>query len=247
MSGLDQNEGEFVRGIHNATGIDERVLIAWMYQEGAFKKGGTGGFNYLNVAPFPGDNRAGISSGGFSQFSSVQDSIRATSHVLQQKNMNVIVSTARTQPTPQRQIAAIAMSPWDLAHYGGTGGPTLVTTFEALFGGSHSITTPYQGADIVEGFKSDVADFTSIDMHTITGAAGKVIGAAGDIAGPSGIDVAKGIWGGITSIGDAIGWAFSNWDRILLVIGGGIGLLVAIILIFKAQSGERTFTFSRGE
>lgn len=220
---LDQNEGEFVRGIHNATGIDERVVIAWMYQEGAFKKGGTGGYNYLNIRS---------NSGDFAHFSNVQDAITATVAVLRQPNMRTIVSMAKTKPTPQQQINAIAASPWDAAHYGGSGGPTLQKTFAGLFGGTHSLTTPYLGADIAADFKATAADFTSIDMNTVTGAVGDAVGA---VVSP------------IASIAHAFEWAFSNWDRILLVIGGGIGLLVAIILIFKSQSGQNTFTFSRGE
>lgn len=226
---LDQNEGAFVRGIRNATGIDQRVVIAWMYQEGAFKEGGTGGYNYLNIAPYPGDHRIGTAQNGFSQFANVQDAILATAHVIKQKNMNTILHTASTHPTPRRQIGAIAASPWDASHYGGTGGPDLEKTFASLFGGAQALDTPWQGADIAEGFKSDAADWTSIDMTDVAHA------------------VEKTVINPIIDVAHAIGWVFGNWDRVFLVIGGAVGLLVAIILLAKSQSGGNTFTFARGE
>lgn len=225
---LDQNEGDFVRGIRNATGIDQRVIIAWMYQEGAFKEGGTGGFNYLNIAPFSGDNRSGLAQNGFSQFANVHDAILATAHVIKQKNMSTILHTASLHPTPRQQIGAIAASPWDSGHYGGKGGPQLEQTFTDLFGHDPKVLdTPWQGADIAEGFKSDAADWTSYDIHSAVSDIGSAINVVGSIA-------------------DAIKWIFGNWDRVFLVLGGAVGLLIAIILLAKSQQSN-TFTFSRGE
>src|SRR5215469_17306924 len=53
---LNNDETQFIVGISEGTGVDPRVVAAWVYQEGAFRSGGTGGHNYLNVKPAPGDN-----------------------------------------------------------------------------------------------------------------------------------------------------------------------------------------------
>lgn len=224
MGVLDNNQAAFVEGVSKGTGIDPRVVIAWIQQEGAFKSGGTGGFNYLNITPFAGDKRAGVSAGGFSQFNNVQDSIVATNALLHQPQYGPIIATARSKPTPKQQINAIAASPWDANHYGGSGGPVLVSVFSRLFGGNTGLNDHYVGPDqarnIATDFQGNAADWTSIDMTSVGNAAGQV---AHDIAAP------------FESIGQVLSWIGNNWDRILWVIGGSILLILGFNMVYKSQ------------
>ncbi len=218
---LDQNEGTFVRMVRNATGIDQRVIIAWMAEEGAFSDNPTPGFNYLNIMPVQGDKHVAIEKGKFAGFSNVQDAALATIHVIKQKNMNTILHTASLRPTPRQQITAIGNSPW------GTKGDELQKVFATLF--PNALDSPWLHADIAGDFKADAADWTSATGVSTTK------------------EVANAFINPFKDIISAINWVFGNWDRVFLVIGGGVGILVAIILLAKSQSGEKTFTFSRGE
>lgn len=232
----------FLATVSAQTGIDPRVLFAWISQEGAYKRGGTAGFNYLNIKPFPGDKHTSESEGHFSQFDNVQDAAAATVTLLHAPQYKNILATARLKPSPKQQIAAIAASPWDQNHYDtktpgnpAAGGPKLLDTFMGIFKKNTSTYLP-------------PSQYNNMGVNLIPGTEGSIIG---DIKGPSGIDVATGaakdVAGFFSAPIDAINWVFTHWERVFLVIGGAIGLLVAIILLFKSQSGEKTFTFSRGE
>ncbi len=85
---------QFVADVSKATQIDPRVLIAWAQQEGAYAKGGTGGFNYLNLRPIAGDPYSSVSSGGFEQFSSLSDAEAATIRRLGQPFAQPIITAA---------------------------------------------------------------------------------------------------------------------------------------------------------
>lgn len=225
MSGLNQDEAHFLASVSQATGIDPRVLAAWMYEEGAFKKGGTGGFNYLNIRPTATDGHTSVSSGGFSQYPDVNAAISATVQVLNQPNMKIILATAQTRPTPQKQITAIAASPWDKGHYGGAG-QTLIATIEGLFGGAAVLTDKYEGPENAQAVAATVntgsaADWTSYDAGN----------AAHDIASPF-----ESIWS----------WFTGSWERILFVIGGAILVIIALILVANSMKSN-TFTFDRGD
>ena len=254
-STLTQPGSQFIIQVSRQTGIDPRVLVAWAAVEGAYTKGGTGGYNYLNMKPFPGDKHAALSPKGFSQFANVQDAINATVTLLHAPQYANILATARLKPPPRQEIAAIAASPWDQSHYGGTGGPKLLGEFGDLFqksGGASQYQSPQNAPALLAtiGTSGGQDSIWATVKHVIDDMNAPFTPGSGielPGVGQSGLDVAGNLLGPISSIGDAIKWAFGNWDRILLVIGGGIGLLVAIILIFKSQSGQNTFTISRGE
>ncbi len=242
-----QPGSQFIIGVSKQTGIDPRVLLAWMVKEGAYTKGGTGGYNYLNLRPFPGDKHAGISPKGFAQYLTVQDAINATVTNLHSPQYASVLSTARLKPPPRQEIAVIAASPWDANHYGGPGGPDLLDTFSSLFGKTGG-SSAYQPPSVAPAMLATVGTgsaSTSIwdNIKTVI----DDINAAPNMAIGGAVDVGKQVVKPITAVGDAIGWAFDNWDRIFLVIGGAVALLVAILLIYKSQSGGNTFTFQRGE
>ena len=49
-------------------------------------------------------------------------------------------------------------------------------------------------------------------------------------------------------VASVFNWVGSNWDRILIVIFGAVLVIIALIMVFKAQSSNKgTFTFQRGE
>lgn len=140
-------EVQFLTSVSKQTGIDPRVIQAWMQQEGAYAPGGTGNFNYLNLRPYPGDPYSGVSSGDFEQFSSVADAIAATVARLKQPFAAPILAAAGK--TPSAQIAAIASTGWDSGHYGGMGGINLKNTFARLFG-VKALTSKGEGAGAVQ-------------------------------------------------------------------------------------------------
>lgn len=236
MGVLDTNQVNFVVGVSKATGIDPRVIIAWMKAEGAYTKGGTGGYNYLNIRPFAGDKHINTSSAGFSQFGNEQDAIAATVSVLNQPNMRMITSTAKTKPTPKQQIAAIAASPWDANHYGGNGGVNLQNTFAQLFKGglNDQYQSPANAKSIATDFQANAADWTSIDMNTV-----------GNAASDAATAVENAVLGPVQELGKIFNWIGGNWDRIFFVVGGAI--LVIIGLVMLGKSGNNTFTFARGD
>lgn len=139
---LTAAEAAFVTGVTTKTGIDPRVVVAWVQQEGAYAPRGTGGFNFLNLRPYPGDPYSSVSSGNFEQFASVSDAIDATVRRLKQPFAAPILASVKK--SPGQQIAAIADTGWDADHYGGNGGINLKATFAKLF-------TPAALADKPEG------------------------------------------------------------------------------------------------
>ncbi len=131
----------FVAGVAQKTGIDPRVLVAWIDAEGAYAHNGTGGFNYLNIHSsktptrgYSGVQLAGYTSGSFPQYRSVQDAITETSYWINNfSNYAGIRTAARQKRSPGVQIAAIAASKWDRDQYGGVGGPRLRSVFSQIF------------------------------------------------------------------------------------------------------------------
>src|SRR5438552_3986259 len=124
---LTSDEARFVSGVSAQTGLDPRVVVAWEHAEGDYAPGGTGGHNYLNLRPYPGDPYSSVSGGGFDQFGSVEDAIRATVRRINQPFAAGIRGSVGRPPASE--IGAIAASAWDSGHYGGFGGPNLRTIF----------------------------------------------------------------------------------------------------------------------
>jgi hypothetical protein len=225
MAGLNNDEAHFLASVSQATGIDPRVIAAWMFEEGAFKKGGTGGFNYLNLRPTAVDGHTSVSSGGFSQYPDVNAAISATIQVLHQPNMKIILATAQTRPTPQKQITAIAASPWDSGHYGGAG-QSLIATITSLFGGQAVLGDKYEGPENAQAVAATVgsgsaADWTSYDAGN----------AAHDIVSP---------------FENLYSWLIGSWQRVLFVAAGAILVIIALLLIANSMKSN-TMTFSRGD
>jgi len=240
---VDQPGLYFLVGFSNATGIDPRVVFAWMQQEGAFKKGGTGGFNFLNIGPVQGDKRVGISQGGFAQFRNVQDALEASVNVIHEDRYKNVLSTARLKPSPKQQIAAIAASPWDAKHYDSkgdpnAGGPLLLNTFNDTFKSATTYQPPSTARNIEPG---SAEQSIMADMNTIA----DVFNAP--FTWNSGLNPIQDIFNASGWVKRMFEWIFGNWDRIFLVIGGFTALVIAVILLYKSQSGEKTFTFSRGD
>jgi hypothetical protein len=218
---LDTDTARFVVGVSTATGIDPRVLVAWVKQEGAYAKGGTGHFNYLNLRPQAGDKYSSVSQGNFEQYASVNDAIYST--VRRINSGKIIKSTAQAKPTPREQIKAISVSGWDAAGYGGTGGPKLLNTFSNIFtskGLDDAYVSPASAGAVTSTAETGSAsDAGSYDI--------------GDAAhDASGLPVIK----QLLSVGDLIGWLFGNWDRVLLVMGGGIIAILGIVFLAKQQA-----------
>jgi hypothetical protein len=215
----------FVQGVSQQTGIDPRVLVAWIKQEGAYAPNGTKGFNFLNLRPYAGDPYSGVSSGGFEQFSGVQDAITATVRRINQPFASGI--RASVGKTPQESISAIAASGWDAAHYGGPGGPNLVAAFTGLF----------NKAALSDSYLSPAS------AGGVAAAAGT--GSAAD-AGSSDLGVGgavKSIGGAITAVPDFLG-KITSLDFLLRageVIGGAILILAGLYLLAK-QIGLATPT-----
>ena len=217
------NPGEvaFVEGVSSQTGIDPRVVIAWEKQENAYASGGTGGFNYLNLRPYPGDPYSSVSQGNFEQFKSVNDAVVATVRRLRQPFAAPILAAARAHSTPAAEIAAIAQTGWDSGHYGGPGGPNLQATFASLFtsGGLSSPYEPPSSAPLIVGSvgTGSAADAGSFD---ITGSGG----------GPSVVGAAK---GAADAAKDAAG-KFTGWVGELARFLGSIALRVGKVLLGAA-------------
>lgn len=201
-----KEEVQFVRQVSAQTGIDPGVLFAWVELEGADAPGGTGHYNYLNLRPYRGDPYRSVSSGGFEQFGTVQQSIVATVRRLRQPFARGILSTAHSHATPQDQIAAIAASNWDAGHYGGVGGPNLARQYAQL--------------QLGQGFGSG------------GGVGGAVSGAAGAVGGAiSGAAdaVVSPITAPFNAVKDAVEFVFSQ--RFLEVVGGFLLLLLGLYLL----------------
>lgn len=217
MAKLSPDEVQFVQGVSTQVGLDPRVLIAWVEQEGALAPGGTGGHNYLNLRPYQGDPYSSVSSGGFEQFASVNDAITATVRRLRQPFAAPIVSSA--QRSPAQEIAAIASTGWDASHYGGPGGPNLQRTFNGLFPGQISSPwhpPPRTGMD---------AASVGIDVHNI----GTPWGAAAAASHIPGVVQVEGAVHALRSVGDLIRF-ITSW-RFAEIVGGILLLVVGLVLI----------------
>lgn len=221
--GLSSDAATFVTGVSRRTGLDPRVVIAWLLSEGAYAQGGTGGYNYLNLRPAAGDvGVVGTSSGGFAQFRNVQDAIASTVARLHNPFARGILSSAHA--TPAASISAIAASGWDASHYGGAGGPNLVGAFESLFGkgsaGSAHVD-PSQAAKYANSVNLDnksAADWGSIDS---TDPITKALTPA---------------WVG--RLGDLLGNLLSpnTWRRVGLILAGAVMLAGMALLVSRNAS-----------
>lgn len=209
---------KFVVGVSTKTGIDPRVLVAWIRQEGAYAPNGTGGYNFLNLSKDTTGNVGEVASNKkFANFGTVQDAITSTVNRLNQPFAAGI--RASVGKPPGQEISAIAASGWDAAHYGGPGGPNLVAAFTGLFNKA-ALTDSYLSPASAGG---------------VAGAAGT--GSAAD-AGSSDAGVRKAsdaVTGAITAVPDFLG-KITSLDFLLRageVVGGAILILAGLYLLAK--------------
>lgn len=213
----DQNFVTFVTQVSQQTGLDPRVVIAWIKAEGAYAPGGTGGFNYLNLRPAAGDVYSGVSSGGFEQFSNVQQAVTATVRRLHMPFASGILATRGK--TPGETISAIAASGWDSGHYGGPGGPNLVADFTAIFSKA-ALGSAYESPAVAQAVATEqgtsASDIGSYDL-----------GNASHDAKTIASDVTSGIFGPL------IKYFKSYAIRTAEVVGGFFLLLVGFYLLAR--------------
>lgn len=216
----DANYVTFVTQVSQQTGLDPRVIIAWVKAEGAYAPGGTGGFNYLNLRPASGDVYSSVSPGGFEQFSNVQQAVTATVRRLRMPFASGILATRGK--SPGETINAIAASGWDAGHYGGPGGPKLVSDFTSLFSSAalgSSYQSPATARAVATEAGTSASDIGSADLGTVGSAAS---GAAGAVTG------ALTGW-----VGSLTKWIEGYAIRAAEVVGGFFLMLIGLYLLAR--------------
>lgn len=209
---------QFVQGLAQATGLDPKVVAAWVDAEGAYSASGTGGFNFLNVRAKGARGYSGVpipttSSGGFAQFYSVGDAVQETAYWINQMPNYATIRSA-THLRPRSQLAAIAASPWDTGHYGG--GRKLYDAYASIIKpGGHWLGI----------------DWGKVNTYFDPG------GGAGlpDPAKPV-IQAGKTVQSSAEAVGNAASFAFNptNWLRIGYILGGGVMVLLGAVLLAKS-------------
>ncbi len=121
LSRLSSWQKQFVAAVSRATSLDPVVVAAWVLQENGPS------YNPLNIGPGK-------------SFGSTQGAINATISLLRPPSQggtdlahyyDGILASAKSHNLAA-EVAAIAASPWDGAHYGGTGGPHLWATLKSI-------------------------------------------------------------------------------------------------------------------
>jgi murein DD-endopeptidase MepM/ murein hydrolase activator NlpD len=130
---LSNPQQQFVSGVAAGTGLDQGVLTAWVAQESGWNKTKTDS-NYLNIGP----GRA---------YASVKEAIDATVKLLTGSKSYAPILAAKT---PETQIDAITVSPWDAGHYGATQGKnrlrdTYNTAVKSISSAVSSFLAPVKG------------------------------------------------------------------------------------------------------
>lgn len=224
MANLTADEAAFVQGVSQQTGIDPRVLIAWIASEG---HPGDLYHNYLNIqtptAQSLGIQTVGTAAANTAEFGDVQTGIRATSAEIKSLGL-----TRLAGQTPSSQISQIAASPWASSHYGGPGGPNLRNTFASIFS-SAGLNSPYEGPDAAGQITGDINVGGSAATPGLFGS-GTLGGAAQGVYQGSGAQAAvKAVTGPINSIEGLIKFV-TSW-RFYEILGGFALLLVGLILL----------------
>lgn len=237
---LTADETQFIQGVSAGTGIDPRVLVAWIQSEG---HPGDMYHNYMNIqtptAASLGVPTSGTAAANTAEFSDVQTGIDATVKEIKSLGLSHLA-----HETPRQEITQIAASPWASSHYGGPGGPRLQSVFAGIFGGQAGLDSAYQspsssyqvGSTATTG---SAADAGSVD---ITGSGG----------GPS---VARAVSGLVSNP-----FKFLTSWRFVEVVGGFLLLLVGVALLARqfglsvptpmgaaAGAASDTFNFEPGE
>jgi hypothetical protein len=216
---ITQDAWNFIQGVSAQTGIDPRVMAAWIeaedvkYATTGSNPSGTQHYDYLNLRPYPGDPYQSVSPGGFEQFATVQDAITATVRRLNQPFASPIIQAAKAHDTPQQEIAAIASTGWDVAHYGGGSG--IANVFKGLFSPA-ALNSAYLPPTSDPGILADAG----AGGHTAVGGDFSTVGGA--------------ISGAGSAVGSAVGGAVQSvtgWAETLVVRGGKVVLGAGLILV----------------
>lgn len=234
------SEQTFINDLAKDTGLDPKVILAWVTVEGAYAAGGTGGYNFLNIhesTSRSGVPLAGTSPKGFAQFHSAGQAAQETAWWINNMTNYRGIKTSASL-SPQSQLAAIAASPWDSSHYGGG---------KKLFAEYASIVTGTGGSII-----SDIAKGLTKATQVITGAGGNPVelgigaanagaGLAGDIpvVGPvlkASADTAQGVATLANDTGKVLGFIFNpeDWLRIGYILAGGILALGGLFVLARS-------------
>jgi hypothetical protein len=224
-----QAEPYFVARVAALTGLDTKVVQAWVNSEGAYAPNGTGGNNFLNIRESTsksGVPLAGTTSAGFAQFHSAADAADEAAHWINTMP-NYLGIRQATKLGPRSQLAAIAASPWDSGHYGG--GKKIYNAYTALGSGGG-------GGGI---------DFGSI-ANGIRDATNPLTGSAWLITHTPGIDSLPGVKtaGSILSAPEkisndlekVIGFVFNpaDWLRVGYIIGGGVFVIGGLFILARS-------------
>jgi hypothetical protein len=218
------NEQNFVTVVSNYTGVDPRVLYTWIAGEGA---PGNAYNNYLNIAEPTAQSlgvpTVGTAAAGTAEFGSLANGVQATIAEIEKLGLG-----NEAGKTPQTQIADIAATNWASSHYGGPGGPNLVTDFASLYG---------TGA---LGSKGQVAPLTMASAAA-AGGQGQPVGGLGGLpviggaitAGGNAVSNLAGVPGSVLS---ALQWPFQH-NRILRFGEIMAGVILAIIGLLMLTRG----------
>jgi hypothetical protein len=221
------------------TGLDPRVVIAWVHQEEPASASPTErGHNWLNVGVgspggpkgagygWSGIKLAGTGNPGYT-FHSVNDATTETAYWINHMG-NYAGIKASAKRSPAAQFQAIVASPWDAGHYGGSSSGLIATYTQE--GGSSALGD-------VGGWLSSAG---SAGANAVKDALNP-FGLGGDA-----VNAAKGTLGGVTSVGDFLG-AISEksfWIRFAFVfVGLGFGI-IGLIFLFESTSFGRGVTSS---
>lgn len=176
MAPPQSEQSQFANEIAAYLGYDPRVVFAWTQLE----TGGHtyGGFhNWLNLRPYPGDPYSGVSPGNFEEYASAKDAMIATKRRLSQPFAAPIRAAGGPGHTPEQEIAALALSAWDAGHYGGPGGPSIVSVFNSLYPGA-KLSGP-ASSHVVSGGGTQTQS-SALDKLTGVPGSGGISGLVGD-------------------------------------------------------------------
>lgn len=206
-----QEQAAFADTIAGYIGYDPRVIYAWTQLE----TGGTpyGGFhNWLNLRPYPGDPYIGVSPGNFEEYANVAQATTAAKMRLHQPFAAVIRAAGGKGHTPRDEIAAIAASGWDVAHYGGPGGPSLAAEFQSLYG-AQALDQPASSHVVKPGGGQSQSSI----VDKLTGVPG------------SGGSIVSG-W-----VSDLTGFVKEYAPRVAEVVGGALLILVSLLILTRGS------------
>jgi hypothetical protein len=131
----DSSRTTYIDVLSAATGLDPRVLDVWISGEG-HPGDEPGYFNYMNITTgtaqslgVPTTGSGPPSSNPTAIFGNLAAGVAAALAEIRSLGLG-----AEQGKSPQQQISDIAASPWASSHYGGPGGPNLVSVFEQRYG-----------------------------------------------------------------------------------------------------------------